>query len=219
VVYGALPDDLVELCLDNNYLLELDCALLPKTLEVLQVRNVRTLTSIRNLDQLPNLCELNLGGCSGLTTLPVLPPKLHTVRLGHCIGLTELPPLARLPNLRILDINMTTRLHELPALPEGLTWLLAQFSALDEPPYLPESLCCLDLAHSMVVLLGLAPERRDREGIADYTERTRTWWNGCLAKERFDAIHEELMAAAWHPKRVEAWLSHGEEVLDNIMGC
>lgn len=35
---------------------------------------------------------------------------------------------------------------------------------------------------------------------------------------RFAIFHEELMAAAWHPRRVEAWLAQGEHVLDMMMG-
>ena len=218
VVYGALPDDLTELYLDNNPLLDLDCALLPKTLEVLYVRFNPTLTSIRNIDALPNLVVLELHGCSSLLTLPPLPPKLRTLHLGYCSGLTALPPLARLSELLHLDINHTLRLYELPALPEGLTLLQARYSGLRELPYLPEKLSWLELQRSRVVQDGLAPEAGDTERMSDYATRVRTWWTACLQKERFDALHEELMAAAWHPDRVSKWLSHGEEVLDMMMG-
>ena len=35
---------------------------------------------------------------------------------------------------------------------------------------------------------------------------------------RFAVFHEELMAKAWHPRRVESWLAQGEHVLDMMMG-
>jgi hypothetical protein len=32
-------------------------------------------------------------------------------------------------------------------------------------------------------------------------------------------MKEELIMAAWHPHRVEQWLTKGEDVLDMMIGC
>jgi hypothetical protein len=84
---------------------------------------------------------------------------------------------------------------------------------------LPESLQWLELDYSAAVTEGFVPERPDTVTNTEYAATVRAWWNACLRKERFDSFHEELMMAAWHPRRVEAWLLQGEDVLDNIMGC
>ena len=219
LVYGVLPEDLVELYLGGyNFLLELDCALLPKTLEVLDVSRCKSLQRILNLDQLPNLMHLVLEGCEGLRSLPRVPPSLSLLNVSHCVNLQAIPALAKTQLYR-LDMDWTMDVHTLPVLPDTLVTLNARFNYLDELPFLPDSLHLLDLAHGRVVAQGLAPERNDRETISAYTQRTRVWWNACLRKTRFDDIHEELMQKAWHPRRVEAWLLQGEHVLDNIMGC
>jgi hypothetical protein len=216
LVYGVLPDNVKELFIGNNPLLEIDCALLPKTLDSLDLENCTTLERILNLDQLPNLKTLTLNN-TAIHSLPKLPESLTWFRIHHCGNLTALPSLAR-TNLRTLGMDWTN--VQLPQIPETLTSLSARWSKVGgELPYLPDGLVWLDMVGSIAEREGFLPERLDTVNVAEYANTARKWWNACLRKEAFETIHEELMAAAWHPKRVEAWLLQGEHVLDNIMGC
>lgn len=216
LVYGVLPDDMTELIINRSPLLEIDCALLPKTLEVLDLENCTTLERILNLDQLPNLKTLVLNN-TAIRSLPKLPESLTWLRIHYCRNLTALPSLAR-TNLRTLGMDWT---HvPLPQIPETLMSLYARYSAIgDELPYLPDGLLHLDMVGSIAEREGFLPERLDTVNILEYTETARKWWNACLRRERYETLQEELMAATWHPKRVEAWLTAGEEVLDMMMGC
>ena len=216
VVYGALPEDLKELSLCRNPLLEIDCALLPKTLEVLDLKHCRSLERILNLDQLPNLASLTVCD-TAISTLPRLPASLQHLSVSHCTKLTSLPPLAR-TNLQTLTMRWTINLQKLPELPEGFASLHAQHSGLAELPMLPESLMSLLLDRSVIEKEGLVPERPDTVRYGEYAATTRAWWNACLRLERYEALHESLMMAAWHPDRVGKWLSHGESTLDMMMG-
>ena len=82
---------------------------------------------------------------------------------------------------------------------------------------IPDSLSILNIDGTPAVEDGFLPSRT--EPFSEYTVRVRTFWNACLRKEKFDAIHEELMMATWHPDRVSKWLEQGEDVLDMMMGC
>lgn len=216
IPYGALPEDVKEFYLTQNPLLEIDCALLPKTLEYLNLDLCVSLERILNLDQLTNLVNLTVGS-TAIRTLPRLPASLRHLSVSHCTKLTSLPPLGR-TGLRSLTMRWTTNLRKLPVLPEGLTSIHAPHCGLAELPMLPQSLFSLCLDGSVVVKEGLAPERPDSVGYTGYAETTRTWWNKCLRLERYELLHEPLMMAAWHPNRVSKWLEQGEHVLDNLMG-
>lgn len=217
VVYGALPEDLKELSLCHNPLLEIDCALLPKTLEVLDLKHCRSLERILNLDQLPKLMVLEIED-TAITSLSKLPTSLFHLNASHT-RLTALPALMKCGDLRRIDLEWCKEISKLPMLPEGIHTLCLRHSGIDELPVLPETLVYLDVDHAEVVRQGLAPERPDDVSHVEYTKTTRAWHAACLRLERYEALHEELMMAAWHPDRVAKWLNHGEEVLDNLMGC
>jgi len=216
LVYGVLPEDLTELVINHSPVLEIDCAHLPKTLEVLDLQNCSDLERVLNLDQLPKLTRLLLGG-SSVRTLSRLPASLRVLNVHYCIHLTGLPPLGR-TQLERLDIDWAT-FDTLPQLPETLRILSARWSNLGANlPPLPESLEVLDLDGSVAVRDGFLPQRSDHSFSITYTPMARIFWNACIQKERYDQIHEELMQVAWHRDRVSKWLDHGEDVLDMMMG-
>jgi hypothetical protein len=217
VVYGILPPNLKELYVAGNPLLEIDCAHLPKTLEVLDVKNCKYLERILNLDQLPNLLCLKAQS-TPIRSLSRLPPRLEQLRIDWCTKLTRLPSLSQ-SDLTLLSMDYSG-VTFIPQFPETLCYLFAGHSQLSgDFPVIPESLIWLDVLGTPAVNEGFLPEIPDTVTVHEYTQTTRTWWNACLRRERYEAIHEELMAATWHPRRVEAWLSAGEEVLDMMMGC
>ncbi len=184
---------------------------------MLDVAHCRQLERILNLDHLPKLTNL-LAEDTAIRSLPRLPSSLVALLVSHCPYLTGLPSLTRTA-LRRLDIDWT-HMEVIPQLPETLHTFCARFTRIGvELPMLPESLQWLELDHSVAVTEGFVPEQPDTVTNTEYAATVRAWWNACLRKERFDTLHEELMMAAWHPKRVEAWLTHGWDVLDNIMGC
>jgi hypothetical protein len=197
---------------------ELDCALLPRSLQWLSLYNNDTMTTIRNLDQLTELRVLNLSWCSRLTTISAIPPSLVTLSLDHCDRLEALPPLVR-SNLKVLAVAYTIDLDYLPALPESLQMLSARDSFFRNVPYFPPNLTYLELARSSMSRHFPHLAKRPGEDMATYTRRVLAEQAQRLRRERYDQIHEELMAATWHPRRVEAWSLAGEEVLDMMMGC
>ena len=215
--YDILPADMTELYIGGNLLVELDCALLPKTLEVLDISHCLNFKHILNIDQLPNLAELNVSD-TRICSLPSLPGSLHTLNVSHCTQLTALPAIGR---THICRLEMSwSGVESITQFPETLRLLYARYSKLGvELPMLPDSLVLLDLDGTPAVTEGFLPERPDTVTHLEYTETARAWWNACLRKERFESFHEELMMAAWHPTRVSKWLLHGEEVLDMMMGC
>jgi len=217
LVYGVLPDNVKELFLGHNPLLEIDCALLPKTVEILDLSHCRSLERVLNIDQLPNLAELVVQD-TPVQTLSRLPPTLVFLDVSHCHYLTALPNLTR-TNLHRLDMDWT-HMETIPQLPETLHTFCARFSRIGvEFPMLPDSLQWLELDHSTAVTEGFLPDRPDTVTYTEYAETARKWWNACLRRERYDLLHESLMMAAWHPDRVSRWLEHSEETLDMMMGC
>jgi hypothetical protein len=217
VVYGALPEDLKELSLCRNPLLEIDCALLPKTLEVLDLKYCRSLERILNLDQLPKLIVLEIEE-TAITGLPKLPTSLVHLNASHT-RLTALPTLMKCGDLRRIDLEWCKDIPKLPMIPDGVHTLCLRHSGIAELPMIPDSVSYLDVDYAEVVDQGLAPERPDTVSHTEYATTTRKWWSACLRLERYESIHEELMMSCWHPRRVEAWLLQGEAVLDNVMGC
>lgn len=217
VVYGALPEDLKELSLCRNPLLEIDCALLPNTLEVLDLRHCRSLERILNLDRLPKLIVLEIED-TAITSLPKLPASLIHLNASHT-RLTALPTLMKCGDLRRIDLEWCKDISKLPMLPDGVHSLCLRHSGIDELPMLPDTLSYLDVDYAEVVHQGLAPERPDTVSHTEYATTTRAWHMACLRLERYELIHEELMQKAWHPRRVERWLEQGEAVLDMMMGC
>jgi|688.fasta_scaffold411799_2 hypothetical protein len=201
----TIPEVITHLVLDDTNITELDGAKLPKGLVSLSAERAK-LFEVRNLDRLVNLRDLNLTCCVWLDHIDgELPPHLWSLHLRQCLSLTRTPRLVH-TRLQHLSVDMCEKLSKLPELPETLVSLIAQRSAIPTLPYLPDSLAVLHTdgvdARGTAALIPIRDQQRK-----------------ALRKERFDAIHEELMMVAWHPKRVEAWLTHGEHTLDMMMGC
>jgi Leucine-rich repeat (LRR) protein len=165
-------------------------------------------TNITSLPELPSsLMHLSCSHTS-LKGLPVLPSGLRTLGCTST-SITSLPELP--PTLVELWCN-NTPLTRLPELPSGLQLLYCNCTQITELPELPPSLENLYTINTPLIL------RRDyeKESIQDYNLRWRVWREVEASKkrsqERCEAVKEDLMATAWHPKRVEQWLSAGVDL-------
>ncbi len=88
---------------------------------------------------------------------------------------------------------------------------ITELPKLPKLPKLPQSLKYLDCSDCPNLLI----QRNEGESIQDYDARWEEWREKKRTQERCLAIKEELMAAAWHPRRVERWINEcGIEVLD-----
>jgi hypothetical protein len=214
MVYGVLPTDLTELHLNATYIVELDCALLPDTLEFLDLEDCWHLKRILNLDRLPVLSYLNVSG-SSIASLPRLPASLTTLKASFCRKLTSLPLLLR-TKLRMLTLYRTP-IVRLPDLPETMWSLDIALTNVrgEDFPMIPDSLSILNTDGTPAVEDGFIPSRWDTEPFSVHAVRVRTFWNACLRKEKFDALHESLIAATWHPDRFERWCLDEDEKREN----
>ena len=204
-----IPEWVTKLDISDTRITELDCTSLPKGLLVLTATMTR-IGSIRNLDYLTNLRELDLDHSVWLEQIEgQIPLSLRSLSLRNCMSLTQLPPLGR-AHVWWINLQGCERLQDLPSLPVNLASLHLDRSGIKELPYLPDSLRQITLQN------GESGTYTSRE---EFTKAVRDSQRAALRKARFEALHESLMAAAWHPKRVEAWLTQGEDVLDMMMGC
>ncbi len=139
---------------------------------------------ITNLPPLPDGLKDLTCDYTNLTSLPSLPDGLHTLTCGN----TPLTSLPQLPNSIIFLYCGHTRLTNLPSLPTSLQFL----SCYNTP---------------------LILQRGEDESIQAYEARWAEWRLEIASKERVKErcimIKEDLMAAAWHPRRVERWLEAG----------
>jgi hypothetical protein len=96
-------------------------------------------------------------------------------------------------------------LTNLPPLPDGLKKLVCRYTQLTSLPPLPYSLEYLYCDNTPLIL-----QRHKDEGIQAYEARWAEWRFEIASKERAKerclAIKEDLMVAAWHPKRVEQFV-------------
>lgn len=91
-----------------------------RALSLCGYRKIASLST--TFDNLPNLHELELSGCSSLTDISALAklPSLQTLDLSSCSELTDISVLGKLHNLRNLDLFNCTKLSELGKLPTSL---------------------------------------------------------------------------------------------------
>lgn len=169
-----------------------------------------------------SLGNLILAKCPNLETLGPLPPTLKRLTITECPRFTALPELPA--SLEYLQVSDCPQFKTLPALPASLTTLNVLNTAVQRLPLLPEDMEAVHIPHEAFEarLLGfqwsfnglghptLRPSVVKRVDLLTSLGRTRT---------RLHTLKEDLMMAAWHPKRVEAWSLAGEEVLDMMMGC
>jgi Leucine-rich repeat (LRR) protein len=167
--------------------------------------------NITSLPELPNGIHIL---CCNNTQITELPPLPSTLQKLFCYGtqITELPPLpSTLQELYCADTQIT----ELPPLPSTLQKLFCYGTQITELPPLPSTLQGL-YCHNCS---NLKLQRNKNETNQEYKERWKLFHEERVSKariqERCATIKEELMAAAWHPNRVERWIETcGIEVLD-----
>ena len=167
-----------------------------------------------------------------ITSLPELPSYLTQLWCSHT-QITELPPLP--DSLRRLDCA-NTQITNLPSLPPSLELLSCHNTQITELPPLPGSLKKLVCSHTQITELPPLPSSlsllidnncpnllikpMEGETIEAYEERWKPireeqkkkceeLVNKKRIQERCLVIKEELMATAWHPRRVERLLDAG----------
>lgn len=201
---ACVPDGVRVLDLRETDVQVLDGATLPTSLTTIRAGLTRIHT-VRNLDKLKNLIFLHLDWNASLETVEdPLPESLVGLNLRNCTSLTRLPPLGR-TNLEFLTVSGCSSLTTLPSLPPTLAELNLERSSVSDVPLLPESVTHLILRGGAVIDSAIDSYHREERLTAQ--------------RKQFRILHEELMMAAWHPRRVEAWLTQGEDVLDMMMGC
>jgi hypothetical protein len=159
--------------LDISGLIITSLPLLPEGLEELWCND----TQITELPPLPNGLQVLLCSNTHLKSLPSLPDELQEIKCFNT-PLTSLPPLPKW----LHTLNCTsTQLTSLPPLPDSL-----------------KELYCADTQ---------LPQRNNNENMKDYILRFRSWQeleaSRNRVQERARNIKEELVAAVWHPKRVQ----------------
>lgn len=132
--------------------------------------------------------------------LPKLPETLEVLKLTNCSNLKELPELP--PTLRVLDIQNCRKLETLPDFPDSLQELWAG-GCTKLPQDIYQSFSWWDLPRW---IRNQQKEKREKES----RERVQT---------RCRELRQEIVAAAYHPRRVERWLEQrGWGILDEILG-
>lgn len=132
--------------------------------------------------------------------LPKLPDTLEVLILTNCYNLKELPATLP-PNLRVLDIQNCRKLKELPEFPDSLQELWAG-GCIKLPDYIHQSFSHQDLPD------WIRFEQRARREESRKRQQTR-------CRE----LRQEIVAAAYHPRRVERWLEmKGWDVLEEMLG-
>ncbi len=170
----------------------------PKSLEVLIWRNSNCPWYEGRFQHLPNLKQLDWSGRPITHLGPGLPKSLEILQLKGCYELVALPPLPE--GLRVLDIRGCEKLKTLPEIPDSVEEIWYEGCTGLQPRELwsgPENYW------SMPKWL-----REDQE------EETKV-----RIQKRTRALRQEIVAAAYHPRRVERWLEEcGWDFLDVMLG-
>jgi Leucine-rich repeat (LRR) protein len=166
-------------------------------------------TKITSLPPLPNHLRRLICSNTNLTSLPPLPRGLNLLCCNNII-IRKLPQLPPYLTTLICD---HTYIRELPSLPHGLQVLNCSSNHIQILPPLPSSLRILNCEHCPLFI-----KQKRFESIETYTKRWSALTEELIkqrCQERCLTVKEELMAAAWHPRRVERWIEAcGIEVLD-----
>lgn len=169
----------------------------PNSLEALIWRDCDAAWWEGKFSHLPALKQLDWSNRS-ITHLPDLPPTLEILQLENCRQLTELPPLP--DGLRVLDIRGCTALKTLPEIPVSVEeiWCVG-CDSLRPRRIVEEALNYWDIP----VWFRAYQEKKVQERIQ---KRTRS-------------LRQEIVAAAYHPRRVERWLEQrGWDILEEMLG-
>ncbi len=169
----------------------------PKSLEVLIWQSSNCEWYDGKFSHLPNLKQLDWSFRS-ITYLPGLPKTLEVLQLVNCSELTKLPPLPE--GLRVLDIRGCKKLKTLPEIPDSVEEIWCAGCSSLRPRYIVEdAFSYWDVPKSFRAY----QQKEIRERIQ---KRTRE-------------LRQEIVAAAYHPRRVERWLEQcGFDFLDVMMG-
>ena len=191
-----IPDNIYQINLGFNQLKAIPA--LNRYVKVLILEH----NQLQTLPFLPDkLLLLNVNLNRQLQTLPVLPQGLESLRAMHC-SLRELPSLPS--SLEYLNVSYN-QLENLPRLPDRLYALMVAGNCLKDLPLLPESLKQLDIRMNPVLEAKYGGKTIDEIRALQRLER---------AKPRMQMIKEDLMAAAWHPKRVWKMIEAGIDTED-----
>lgn len=143
----------------------------------------------------PALKILDLSG-QRITWVPKLPQTLEVLILANCHDLEELPELP--PKLRVLDIQNCRKIKTLPDFPDSLQELWAG-GCHKLPDGIGASFSWWDLPRWIRI-------KQKEESRARQQKRCRD-------------LRQEIVAAAYHPRRVERWLEQrGWGILDEMLG-
>jgi hypothetical protein len=117
------------------------------------------------------------------------------------LDIHSIPPL---PNgLKYLYCD-NTYITSLPPLPNGLKILYCNNTILTSLPPLPAGLQVLNCYNTQL------PERNTNENMDLYISRIRLWQLEEISRKRIQGrareIKEEIVAAVWHPRRVQRLL-------------
>jgi Leucine-rich repeat (LRR) protein len=181
---------------------------LPSTLE-------RLTCSYTQIQDLPPLSHTNLAFLlcneTPLQRLPRLPPTLIHLSC-YRTRISRLPSLP--PRLRDLYCYETD-ISELPDLPSTLRILQCNTTKITEFPELPIDLCDL-ICHTNELVI---PTYKHRP-LHLYIERSNAFYHKKQqqkCQERYRLLKEELVAAVWHPRRVERLIeTYGLDVLEGL---
>ncbi len=150
------------------------------------------------MEHLPNLKQLDWSGRPITHLGPGLPKSLEILQLKGCYELVALPPLPE--GLRVLDIRGCSRLKKLPEIPDSVEEIWYEGCKSLQPRDLwkgPEN-------HWDAPNWIRAEQEEERK--VRIQKRTRD-------------LRQEIVAAAYHPKRVERWLEEcGWDFLDVMLG-
>jgi hypothetical protein len=184
----------------------------PPTLRSLNLTD----TMILSLPALPEgLEELFVGGTS-LTELPSLPRSLRHLSVS-CSKIRSLPPLPE----KLARFDMCrTRIEDLEWIPPTLRHFFANHNQLREVPEGFQALLPLNSSTGGPCYIELQPAAYLSPMEPD--ESAIGWWHRLVrekrqrqrarAEARIAPIKEELIAAAWHPRRVAGWLEAGVDL-------
>lgn len=237
----ALPFELTDLSLVNLGLKEVPP--LPKGLQYLTLKNLPNLLEIPTppitlikvwyydlpIGELPahNMCiDLLEFMCKGknIKKLPPLPKSIDRLECDN----TEVKEIPRLPNLKCLNIA-NTPIEDLDGggykdgkhiLPTSIRYIDARNTSIKILPFILVYLLQRNI--NATYYFGYCPlllKNEKGESSLRYMDRWHEWhrmeYEKYMTQKQCRAIKEELMAAAWHPRRFERWLETGDENLVN----
>ncbi len=196
-------------------------ARLPLTLRSLQ-HNRFLGTTLWGL-HLTDLENLVLEECPHLESIGPLPLTLKRLTIYRCPNFKSLPEF--LPEgLEWLVVDGCPDFKVLPRLPNSLKELRVRDSGVTRLPNLPD-----DVENVYIPETSFESRMLDfqwtinrlgwPQPVPSVPQRAALLTSFVRTQERMKTLKEDLVAAMWHPRRVEAWLTAGEDVLDMMMGC